>query len=135
MKQIFIPKNIDDLYMEMQKNSFKGKVSFDGEWITWELDNGIRIGIGFNEPIHEGYIDTRYIRNNKEIELTHWHPEYDEIYKDLSDVNAGQIIWVVKRTLFGNSLPIIMDLCEYEKMKERKREKYQVIKCFKEIKK
>lgn len=123
----FIPKNTDDLYLQMKKNDFHGKLSRDKELIVWELDNNIILNILVNNQPHEGYIDTYYLNNGKRIPLTHWHPMDDEIYDDLVDINLGKTIWVTKKNIFGKSVPIIMDRTEYECMKDREKRKYTVI--------
>lgn len=122
-----IPKNTDDLYSEMKKNAFEGQLLKDGEMIVWKLDNNIIIYIFVNNQLHEGYIDTYYLNNGKRIPLTHWHPMEDEIYDDLMDINLKNIIWVKKKTIFGETLPIIMERTEYKNMSNKKKSKYIIV--------
>mgnify|MGYP001069077738 CR=1 FL=1 len=108
----------------MKQEDLIGKLTKEGSLLIWELPNSIILKISINASPHEGYIGTSYLKNGKEVILTHWHPMEDEIYKDLMDINNGQIIWVKKRSILGERV-IIMDKKEYETMSERQKSKYE----------
>lgn len=125
-RDIFIPQNAADLYEKLKKEDLKGKLAKEGELLIWKLPNGIILKIGFNDPPHEGYIGTSYLKNGKEIILTHWHPMEDEIYRDLMDIKNGDTFWVKRNSIFGE-LVTIMDRKEYEGLSDRKKRKYKEV--------
>lgn len=94
--------------------------------MLWKLPNGICLKIVINNQPHEGYIATYYLKNGRELALTHWHPMEDEIYSDLMDIQNGQTIWVRKSSLFGDQI-IIMDKDEYERLSDRKKAKCTIL--------
>lgn len=123
-RNIFVPYDVTDLYEKLKKEDLKGKLTKEESLLIWELPNGIILKIGINNPPHEGYIGTSYLKDGKEVILTHWHPMDDEIYKDLMDINNGQTIWVKKNSVFGERI-IIMDQKEYEAWGDRRKSKYK----------
>lgn len=127
MKEKFIPKDTEELFLKMKEENLKGQLSKEDVFITWELDNHIILKILMQTIPHERYIETYYHDHHKEISLTHWHPMEDEIYDDLMDIQSGKTIWVKRKGLWKESKPMIMDREEYEKMSEKRKKKYTII--------
>lgn len=130
---IFIPKDIADLYEKLKTENLQGRLSREGESLIWKLPNNIILKIFVNDiksegeiSFQEGYIDTYYLKNGKEQNLTHWHPQADEIYPDLMDINNGQIIWVRKKSIFGECI-VMMDKKEYEAVSSKEKCKYKIL--------
>ncbi len=131
--ETFIPKDIDDLYEKLKTENLQGTLSKEGECLIWKLPNSIILKIFVNDirskrgtSFREGYIGTYYLKNGREQNLTHWHPQDDEIYPDLMDINNGQTIWVRKKSIFGESI-IIMDKKEYEAINHKKKDQYRIL--------
>lgn len=129
----FIPKDIADLYEKLKTENLQGKLSKEGECLIWKLPNDIILKIYMNDmgskrgiPFREGYIDTCYLKNGKEQNLTHWHPQEDEIYSDLMDINNGQTVWARKKSIFGERI-IIMDKKEYEAISHKEKDRYTIL--------
>lgn len=125
--EIYIPQNVEDLYNRMITENFIGEISFENEWLTWTLPNGIVIGVAVNNQQHEGYIDTKYFDGQKNITLTHWHPMEDEIYSDLSAINDGEAFWIVKKKSVLKSLPQIIDKSEWQRLDEKSKCKFTIL--------
>ena len=128
-KDLFIPRNVEELYERMKCGNFTGKLSTKDEWLIWRLPNGVTIKVAIDERILEGYIDTSYNCDGKEYLLAHWHPVEGEIYSDLLKIESGQTFWVKKKKSIFNSkgLPIIMDKNEWEALNERQKKRYTII--------
>lgn len=124
---VFIPKDSNDLFLEMKKYNLQGNLLKNKDMIIWKLENQIIIKIYVNDLPNEGYIDIYYLKDGKEMSLTHWHPYEDELFNDLMDIHFGRIIWVKKKTLFGETLPIIIERKVYENMNDKKKRKYTVV--------
>lgn len=129
----FIPKDIGELYEKLKTENLQGKLSKEGECLIWKLPNDIMLKISIYDiqskrgtSFREGYIDTYYLKNGKEQNLTHWHPQEDEIWQDLMDINSGQIIWVRKKSIFGERI-IIMDQKEYKAIDHKEKGKYTIL--------
>lgn len=122
---LFIPKDTAHLFERMKRDNLLGVLSFDDDQIRWALPNNVILYININTVFSEGYIGTGYLENGKEKALTHWHPDIDEVYSDLLDINCGNIIWAMKKTKY--SLPIIFDKKEFDKLSDRKKSKYKII--------
>lgn len=125
----FIPHNNIELYEKMISEQFTGQMTLGEVWLVWKLPNGIIVKISF-DPLHpETYLGTSYCPNGKlEIPLTHWHPYIEEVYRDLSEINSGQIFWVKKKRKLSRLIcpdyPIIMFKNEWEKFSEKKKSRY-----------
>lgn len=103
-KFIYEPKTIEDLNYNTKQlfdkiikdNKIKGTIKLNNEridYITWNITGDYFIEISFD--YHNGYIGI-YKKNEKEkINLTHWHPEFDEIYNDFLELNNKDNIIVV----------------------------------------
>lgn len=128
-RENFIPKDITDLYEKLKEENLKGELSKENDLLIWKLPNHIVLKIAINiisDRLHEGYIDTYYLKNGREQNLTHWHPADDEIYEDLMNINEDRIIWVKKKTIWGEWI-MIMDKKEYEAMSDKRKSKYSVL--------
>lgn len=97
---IFIPHSITELYEKMLSEQFAGQLEIERSILVWTLPNGIVIKTIVDNQPQEGYISVCYRNGKREIELTHWHPMEDEIFKELNDMNRGQIIWVKRKRTF-----------------------------------
>lgn len=120
---IFIPDNITELYEKMIANKFQGQLSIENDWITWKLPNNVTFKIAVNNQPHEGYIEVLY--NDKNI--THWHPMEDEIYKDLFDINTGQLLLIKKRKSFLTTPLMLIHKNDWEKLSLKRKNKYIVL--------
>lgn len=120
-------QKILELYQRMIDENFMGEISLEDEWVIWRLDNGVIVKIAINYPVFEGYIATYFIEGKKEIQLTHWHPEIDEIFKDLLEINTGEVFWVRKKKCVFSNFPMIAYRKEWDKFSERKKNRYVVI--------
>lgn len=132
-EDVFIPQNVKDLYEKLKSEDLQGELSKEGDQLIWKLPNNIILKIAVNNiwrngkiTIREGYIGTSYLKNGKEMVLTHWHPADDEIYPDLMDIKNGQTIWVKRKSILGEAI-IIMDKKEYESFSDKKKSKYIIL--------
>lgn len=130
---MFVPKDISDLYKRLKNENLQGELSKEGEGLRWKLPNCIVLKIFINDiqskgksSFREGYIDVCYLKNGKEQYLTHWHPYEDEIYQDLMDINHGRTIWVRKKSIWGERI-LIMDRKEWEAFGHKKKRKYTIL--------
>lgn len=125
---IFIPHSVDELYKKMINEKFIGQLSVQKDWLIWNLPNKIIIKIALDcNPLREGCIDTYYFDDKKEYNLTHWHPMEEEVYKDLMEINVGQVFWVKKKKSIFRNPPLIMDKSKWETFSEKKRRKYIIL--------
>lgn len=129
----FVPKDISDLVKRLKNENLQGELSKEGEGLLWRLPNHIVLKVYINDieskgksSFREGYIAACYLKNGKEQYLTHWHPLVDEIYQDLTDINCGRVIWVRKRSIWGEQI-LIMDRKEYEALCYKKKRKYTIL--------
>ena len=104
-----------------------GELSFRDGLVFWQLPNGILVDVHINEPAKEGYIGTVYMKNGRKHILTHWHPAAEDVWADLMDIRDGRVFWAVRKTVFGESLPLIFDCREFAKLPEKEKEKYTVL--------
>lgn len=127
-EEIFIPHNNNELYEKMINEQFIGELSLEKGWLVWKLPNGITVEVAFSDPLPETYLGTYYRDGNKKFPLTHWHPYIEDVYNDISEIASGKVFWVKKKRkkkhLFSPNLPIIMDIDEWEKFSEKKKNKY-----------
>lgn len=120
-------RDIDEVYEALLKENVKGELKKEKDFLVWTLPNQIIIEIALNLP-YEGYIGTAYIINGKRWELAHWHPQVDEMYNDLLDIQNGNTIWVTRKNMFGKkSVPIIMEKRDYEAMSDKRKSRYSIL--------
>lgn len=125
----FVPRDITDLYEKLKKENLKGELSKENDLLIWKLPNDIILKININiisDQFHEGYIDTYYIKNGREQNLTHWHPADNEIYEDLMNINENRTFWVKKKTIWGEWI-IIMDKKEYDAMSDKQKSRCSIL--------
>lgn len=132
-EDVFIPQDVKDLYDKLKSEDLQGELSKEGDLLIWKLPNNIVLNIAVNNiqrkgkiTIRDGYIGTSYLKNGREVLLTHWHPAEDEIYPDLMDIKYGQTIWVKRKSIWGEAI-IIMDKKEYDSFGDKKRSKYSIL--------
>lgn len=124
----YIPIDINDLYRKLTKEYFKGLFLVEDDWLIWKFSNHIMIKVSILELPHEGYIETLYLHDGKEISLTHWHPMVEEIYPDLLEINTAESFWILKkRKLFYDPYPISISKKTYASLSEKKKAKYVVL--------
>ena len=124
---IFIPHNVTELYEKMISEHFAGQLEIESGLLVWTLPNGIVIKTIVENQPQEGYILVCYWNGKRETGLTHWHPMEDEIYKDLYDINIGQIFWVKKKRTFFTSSPLFMHKSIWEKFSDKRKNKYIIL--------
>lgn len=124
---VFIPYSASELYEKMTSDQFTGKISVENDNLIWMLPNGITLKIIVDNQPQEGYIAVYYKDDKRKAQLTHWHPMEDEIYRDLYDINTGQIFWVKKKRCFFKEHPLFMDKSEWERYSEKRKSKYVVL--------
>lgn len=109
---IYEPKNIKELNVNtkelynkiIKNNEIKGTIKLYSDkvdYISWNIYDDYFIEISFD--YHDGYININKKEKNEKIQLTHWHPEFDEVYNDFLELNDKDniiIVWV-KRTSGG----------------------------------
>lgn len=125
-KDLFIPHNTEELYKKLVSENFKGKLLVEKDFLTWILSNGIMIKVFFSEGDDEGYINISYY-DRKEYQITHWHPAVENIYKDLVDIDSGQIFWVKRKKCIFKSLPTMMDKNKWNSFSEKQKRKYTML--------
>ncbi len=110
--------DINDLYKKIKSEGFRGTLERNGEWIWWNLPNGMTIKIAIQPNNFEGYLEVDYNTNDLPksnpyvkllngatilsgngnnhgvIPITHWHPADDELYSDLLSINNGDTFLV-----------------------------------------
>lgn len=129
-KEIFIPQNITELYDKMVSEQFTGQLSMEGDWLIWRLPNSIIIKVAFSELYPEAYLAVCFCMDGKkELQCTHWHPQEEDIYGDLSEINSGSIFWVQrkKRGFMVPNVPEIMFKSEWERFSEKRKSKYIIL--------
>lgn len=109
---IYEPKNIKELNVNtkelynkiIKNNEIKGTIKLYSDkvdYISWNIYDDYFIEISFD--YHDGYININKKEKDEKIQLTHWHPEFDEVYNDFLELNDKDniiIVWV-KRTSGG----------------------------------
>lgn len=124
---IFIPHSITELYEKMLSEQFAGQLEIERSILVWTLPNGIVIKTIVDNQPQEGYISVCYRNGKREIELTHWHPMEDEIFKELNDMNRGQIIWVKRKRTFFTGYPFYIEKSVWENFSEKRKNKYIIL--------
>lgn len=127
--EIFIPHNANELYEKMIREQFTGQLSLEDDHLIWKLPNGITIKVTFSTLFPEAYLGTCCLDGKKEIPLAHWHPMIEDVYRDLSEINNGQIFWVKrkKKGFLTNNFPVIMYKKEWENLNEKRKGKYIIL--------
>lgn len=97
----FIPKTNEELIKKMDENKFKGTYHIEQNIIIWNISNEVFLEIILNNQSNEGYIAYNCKINNKELNITHDHPEMEELYELLEDLNKETNTLVIKKTIFG----------------------------------
>ncbi len=100
----------------------------------WNLPKDILVRVYLTnipprKPTHphiiEWYVGYSYLKNGKEIALTHSHLDPCQIFEELVDIQDGNTFWVIKTNSFGkDSPPLIMGKEEFEKIKNK--DKYRI---------
>lgn len=116
-----------ELCQKILDEQFRGQITRHDDRIEWELPNGIIYKIYLNLVMQEGYIEACYLKENQEKFLTHWHPDIDELYKDLISINTGNVFWVVKKKRFFKDSPIMMEKQQWDMLSDKKRKHYIVL--------
>ncbi|MBR6484385.1 MAG: hypothetical protein IKT14_05145 [Clostridiales bacterium] len=120
----------DELYKDMKAlPGIKGEISKEGEdAIFWKLPNGIIIELYLNSNMNEWYFATAYEKDGKNIPLTHWHPDCDEVFEDIMDICEGGTFWAVKTDMFGKEKPpYIFEQKEFDKLSDKEKSKYRIL--------
>ncbi len=118
--------NIEELYKKM-KNNVNGIVIIKDNKLIWTLPNNVEFEVSCNAYQNEGYIELNYYRNNKKINVTHFHPMDDEIYNELNFFDKN-VIWYKKKGIFNFDRPIWwIEKEKFDKLSERKKAKYIII--------
>ncbi len=113
-----IPWSTNDLYEMMLKNdNLGGYYELKDDTLVWTFDEVI-YEIGINEVS-----TTIQVFKNVKLkkEITHWHPENDEIYDDVCNIGEKGNILVIKKTLNGESVVYMgkKENCTYDINKKR----------------
>lgn len=90
----FAPKNAPELYQALTKAGLKGSLTLESNTVVWLHPNGLCFRASVDE--NEGYVEMFWVKDGKEISLTHWHPSLDEICSDLTALNNGKYIVEIK---------------------------------------
>ena len=104
----FVPASTKELYQKMFGwNNLRGKISYDEETenMTWIIANDLRLEIslwGF-----EGMVNVFDSDLPKTTALTHWHPDADEVYREMLDINESKIKFAYIDTVFGKQIVYI----------------------------
>ena len=125
-------RDIGTLYQDLKNvEHLKGEVSLDNDTVYWQLPNGVLVDISINQlensSLCEGYIGTTCMKDGKKRVLTHWHPVPEDIWSDLMDIQTGRTFWAVKKTMFGESLPLIFDIREFARLPQKEKDKYTIL--------
>ena len=125
--------NVKDLLevLNMIPNRIGKITDVNDEGFIWTLPNGIIIRVYLinippkhqtGTPIIEWYVGYSYIKDGKEIALTHSHLDLHQIFEELVDIQDGNTFWVIKTNTFGkDSPPLIMEKEEFDKIKKKDR--------------
>ncbi|MDE5557080.1 MAG: hypothetical protein K2J32_05210 [Ruminococcus sp.] len=104
---MYIPENNEDLIKKCEDNNFRGTFSIENDIIIWKVTHNIVLNIILHNHDDEGYISIYYVDSKgRSYAYTHWHPENDEIFGDLQNINDNEII-VIRRDIFGRKKIII----------------------------
>lgn len=125
-------RDIRDLYHDLKNTEgLQGTVTLENSTVFWQLPNGILIEIRISRPenssLCEGYIGTSCMKDGKKQILAHWHPVPEDIWSDLMDIHTGRIIWAVKKTLFGETPPLLFDIREFSRLPQKEKDKYTIL--------
>ncbi|MBO6145855.1 MAG: hypothetical protein J6O62_03565 [Bacilli bacterium] len=134
---IYEPKTIEDLnnytrklYEKIIKNNkIKGTMKLNNgrvDYILWNITKDYIIEISFD--YHGACIDISKKENDKKISLTHWHPEFSEVYDDFLELNDKDnlIVVTIKRKSGGYDI-IKKNEFNKEKYKNNFFQKYYII--------
>jgi len=104
----FVPASTKELYQKMLIwDNLRGYISYDEKttMMIWNaaVDLSLEIGI-FNG---EGYVSVFDSAQHRGVGLTHWHPDADEIYEEMLDINEGKTKFAYINTLFGKAMVYI----------------------------
>ena len=107
----------------------KGKIYGSGEEsFKWELPNGIILTGTPNAASHDWNVAVSYQHDGKEVQLTHFHSDEDDIFEDLIDFQFGRKFFVTRTNLFGKkTLPKMLDKSIYDKMNDKRKAKYSIL--------
>lgn len=109
---------IEELLEKLTQENLKGSVKLDEGWIKWNITDNILLKIFVENQPGEGYIEAFYIKNGKEKSIAHWHTESDGIFDELTRINNGELVLIIKKTVFGERTMIISKE-EFELKKDR----------------
>lgn len=105
---LFVPVSTKELYKKMLTwANLRGTISYDdkSEEMTWIIADDLRLKIsifGF-----EGMIYVFDSAQGRTPALTHWHPDADEIYEEMLNINEGKIKFAYINMLFGKQIVYI----------------------------
>ena len=120
--------NIKELHKKINDKNVRGVLSLESDKIIWTLPNNVEFQIACSVYQNEGYIELNYYRNNKKINVTHFHPMDDEICDFVEYMDKG-VIWIKNRNIFNRfDKPIWwIDKEKYNSFSERKKAKYVIL--------
>ena len=125
----FIPKTNEDLIKKMNENKFKGNYYIENNIIIWNISNEVFLEIILNNQPDEGYIDYGYRINNKTFYIAHDHPEMEELYELLEELNKETNTLVIKKTIFGKSARLYFEkIDKFDESKFKNNNKYEIYK-------
>lgn len=92
--ETFASKNAKELYEALTMAGLKGSLTLEHNTVVWLHPNGLSFRTSVDE--NEGFVEMLWVKDGKEISLTHWHPSLDEICSDFVDLNSGKYIVEIK---------------------------------------
>ena len=97
-------QNTKELYEKMCNTpDLCGTFELEGETILWNLFEGYNIQISVDPRDNYFNIEKKSIGNLAD-QITHWHPEADEIYEEVCNIGLKGNVLVIRKNLFCTSV-------------------------------
>ena len=126
--KMILPQNNSQLYDMMLKTpDLCGKIEFDESFIHWQLNEDITLNIGVDPQ--DCYIGVEKKVGILKKNITHWHPDISDIYKDICKIGKKGNVLVIRSFLGGATVLYYgsEELCPYPKEKKMFLGKYYYI--------
>ena len=97
-------QNTKELYDKMRDTpDLCGTFELKGDIIHWNLFEGYNIQIAVDHRDNYFNIEKKLVGGLAD-QLTHWHPEADEIYEEVCNIGSRGNIIVIRKNLFWTSV-------------------------------
>lgn len=113
-------QNAKELYDKMRHTpNLCGKIQLDGEIIRWDLHMGYQIQISV-DPRDTYFNIEQKPGGVKEDQITHWHPDPNEIFDQICNIGLRGNILVIRKNFLWSSVLYMgtEEGCPYSKTKK-----------------